>query len=188
METRGVLNSGETIDYAVGLSHGTQRGIHHVGHGGAFVGYRAATLRYPSEDLGIAVLCNYALTDPMGMALQVGEILLDSKMSSEEASGAEGSRPSGPRSEPAPPLSEDEMAAFVGTYYAREVDSTFRIFRGERGLMVDVNGGWEFRLLPDGTDRLHAVFLSLSFYREGGKIAGFLAESGRAGGVRFVRR
>ncbi len=80
METPGVLSSGDTLDYALGLTLGEQRGLATVGHGGAFVGYRAATLRYPSEGVAVMVLCNYARVNPTALAEAVGAVWLEDRM------------------------------------------------------------------------------------------------------------
>jgi CubicO group peptidase (beta-lactamase class C family) len=53
LQTRGVLNNGEKIDYAFGLSHGTYRGLHTVGHGGADAGYRSDFLRLPDQEFSV---------------------------------------------------------------------------------------------------------------------------------------
>ena len=53
-----MLNSGESIDYALGISHGEYRGAATVSHGGAWGGFRANLCRYPRQRLSIAVACN----------------------------------------------------------------------------------------------------------------------------------
>ena len=79
MLSRGVLNSGDTIPYAMGLSHGVYQGRPTVAHGGAFGGYRADLLRFPEERLGIAVLCNSAGANASGLALRVANVLLPAR-------------------------------------------------------------------------------------------------------------
>ena len=78
--TRGVLNDGDTLSYAFGLSHGTHRGLATLGHGGSFVGYRADVLTYPEQALGIATLCNRSDASPGGLSRRVGEVLLGDLM------------------------------------------------------------------------------------------------------------
>ena len=58
MHQRGVLNSGDTIPYAFGISHGEHRGLATVGHGGAWVGYRTGMTRYPETGYSFVALCN----------------------------------------------------------------------------------------------------------------------------------
>src|SRR5687767_5732399 len=74
--TRGVLNNAQTIDYAVGISHGTYRGVPTVSHGGADAGYRSSFLRFPDQKLGVAVLCNLASANPTLLAQRVADVWL----------------------------------------------------------------------------------------------------------------
>jgi CubicO group peptidase (beta-lactamase class C family) len=77
METQGVLNDGSTIDYALGLTVSEVRGVKSVSHGGATSGYRAFLVRYPEQDLSVALLCNAANANPGGLAQQVAELALE---------------------------------------------------------------------------------------------------------------
>lgn len=185
METRGVLNNGDTIDYALGLVHGVQRGLPHIGHGGAFVGYRAATLRYPSQNLAVMTLCNYARTDPSSLSLAVGEVLLADRMDPVN----DAAETPAPRPVDAPPsaLSHTQEESLLGTYYSEEVESTLRIYRGDQGLMVNVNGPWNLALHSVSHDVLESDYFTLAFERTNGAVTGLKARSGRAGGIAFRR-
>jgi hypothetical protein len=190
METQGILANGETIDYALGLSHGAHRGLATVGHGGSFVGYRAATLRYPSEEVAIMVLCNYARTNPSALARDVGEIWLEDRMEPEpEAEARPGrERPGGRTQAPVAILSHQDQQPLLGEFYSRELDAIYRISRGEEGLVLEVNGVLTLPLLRRGSEALVADWITLTPRMEGGVLAGFRAGSGRAGGLVFERR
>ena len=118
MLTRGVLSSGDTIPYAMGLSHSVYQGRPTVAHGGAFGGYRAELLRFPKERLGIAVLCNSAGANPSALAFRVADVLLPT--ASATAAGPSGVLP-GHRALP--------VGRFIGArsdrwfFVAREGDS-----------------------------------------------------------------
>src|SRR5262245_8381708 len=58
LETRGVLNDGRQIVYALGLEVGTYKGLKVVSHGGATAGYQTFLTRYPDKNVSVAVLCN----------------------------------------------------------------------------------------------------------------------------------
>jgi CubicO group peptidase (beta-lactamase class C family) len=64
MLERGVLNNGQRLDYAFGITHGNYRGLATIGHGGSDAGYRSAFLRFPEQRFGVATLCNLATTNP----------------------------------------------------------------------------------------------------------------------------
>ena len=70
------LANGAQVSYAYGLVHGTHRGRRTVGHGGTDAGYRSEFLRFPEEDLAVAVLCNVRTTDPARLARDVADVVL----------------------------------------------------------------------------------------------------------------
>jgi CubicO group peptidase (beta-lactamase class C family) len=74
---RGVLNDGDTINYAHGISVSPYRGQTTIGHGGADAGYRTNYLRFPDSDLGIVSFCNFARANPGSYVRQVADILLE---------------------------------------------------------------------------------------------------------------
>jgi CubicO group peptidase (beta-lactamase class C family) len=76
MRTRGVLSSGKTTDYGFGLVFGKQRGVAFEGHGGAFLGFRTELLRFPDQQLSVAVLCNFAAANAGELARQVADLHL----------------------------------------------------------------------------------------------------------------
>ena len=76
MQVRGVLNSGDTIGYAHGLSMGEYRGLATVGHGGADAGFRTAVTWFPDPNVGIVVLTNVSNGNPQGRLFQVADIVL----------------------------------------------------------------------------------------------------------------
>jgi CubicO group peptidase (beta-lactamase class C family) len=72
----GTLNSGEKIDYAFGLVIGEYRGLRVVEHGGAFVGYRAMTMRFPDQRFSVIMQCNLGTMNPSNLARRVADIYL----------------------------------------------------------------------------------------------------------------
>lgn len=84
MTTRGVLNNGDTIDYASGLFLGEYKGLKEINHGGAFVGYRAEYVRFPDQKVGIAVLCNRGDANPSRLAYGVTDIVLKDWLTEKE--------------------------------------------------------------------------------------------------------
>jgi len=60
MFERGILNNGDTLDYAFGLTVKTYKGDKIIGHGGSIGGFRASIGTLPDEDLSVVVLTNYS--------------------------------------------------------------------------------------------------------------------------------
>jgi CubicO group peptidase (beta-lactamase class C family) len=86
MQTRGVLNNGKQIEYALGLEISTYRGLPIVEHGGALFGYRTELLRFPQQKFSVITLCNVGTSNPRHLANQVADIYLADKLAPEPAS------------------------------------------------------------------------------------------------------
>ncbi|MDC7996530.1 serine hydrolase domain-containing protein [Gilvibacter sediminis] len=109
MTTQGVLNNGETIDYALGVFIEDYKGVKAIRHGGAFVGFRAELVRFPEHNLSIAVFANRADASPWSMADAVADILLKDVLKEPEPDAVA-------EVETAIPAVIFEMEQMVGTY------------------------------------------------------------------------
>jgi hypothetical protein len=86
VQTTGTLSNGEKIDYAFGLVIGEYRGLRIVEHGGAFVGYRAMTMRFPDQRFSVVMQCNLGTMNPSNLARRVADIYLADQFKTEAAS------------------------------------------------------------------------------------------------------
>ena len=102
LETRGVLNDGRKISYALGLTVDTYKGLKDVSHGGATAGYQTFLARYPDNKVSIAVMCNGTSPSSGGIAASITDEIF-------------GPYPETPKTEPAK-VSEDELKRFVGIW------------------------------------------------------------------------
>ena len=82
--TRGVLLDGDTIDYALGLSHGEYKGLQTIHHGGAWGGFRAFYVLFPEEDVAIAVMSNLGSVNASQKAYQIADLMMGDKMKIEQ--------------------------------------------------------------------------------------------------------
>ncbi len=80
----GVLNNGDTLDYACGLIKGNYKGLNTISHGGAFVGFRADIVRFPDQRFTIAIFANRADANPGSMCYKVADILLKDRFQEQE--------------------------------------------------------------------------------------------------------
>ncbi len=142
MHTRGVLNSGtpgssDTIPYAFGLVHGEHRGLATVSHGGGFVGYRAAMLRYPGAGHSFAAFCNGAHIDPMTLLSATAEVVLHDRMAPAEASRQASADATANQTEEGDAAQHDVVPAvagparFLGSWHSPELDATWRLVPGD---------------------------------------------------------
>ncbi len=119
----GTLADGTEQFYAAGLSVREHRGLPVVHHGGSFVGFRAATLRFPEQRFGVYVICNVSEVNPLGLAYEVADIYLAGRLEAEE--------------DAAPKIaSGKELDRLVGTYADRRRVKMLEVTLEEGKLVV----------------------------------------------------
>jgi CubicO group peptidase (beta-lactamase class C family) len=83
MEQQGVLNSGEKIDYAFGLTIGKYKGLKTISHSGGDAGFRSHLLLFPDQRFAVAVLSNCGSMNPGQLARQTAGLYLGNLMEEE---------------------------------------------------------------------------------------------------------
>ncbi len=184
MLERGVLNDGDTIPYALGLEHGMQRGLPTVEHGGAFVGFRAATLRYPDQHTAVYTVCNRADANPGALGHAVGAALLGDAMSAPAPDRGRAARARAAVDTLRLPAAR--LRQYVGDYHSDVLNATYRIRLRADTLMLEVGNYLDGPLAAVGEDMFQRDDLRLHFVR--GKGLGFDVDAGRVRGIRFTRR
>ena len=86
MKTRGVLNSGRKINYALGQAVGTYRGLNRISHSGGDAGYRTYLGRFPDEKFSVIVFSNDGAFNSGLMAQRVMDIYLKEQFAAKEKS------------------------------------------------------------------------------------------------------
>ena len=187
MREQGVLTDGETLAYAHGLTIGRYRGLPNFGHGGSWAGYRTNFVRFPEQDLSIAVFCNVSDCDPSGRALRVAEVFAGELM--------------GPPPEPvgtaeitdAPPATptEAQLREYAGRYRSPEIDMTYEIAVDGGSLVARHWRTGPAVLAPTGEDAFSGDprrFPELRFRRDGsGGVVAFTVTGGRVRDLIFER-
>jgi CubicO group peptidase (beta-lactamase class C family) len=84
MDQRGVLNNGDTLDYAFGQSYGKYKGLPTRAHSGGDAGYRTYLLRFPDQGYSISVFSNLGSCNPVRLAYEVADIYLKEELQEEE--------------------------------------------------------------------------------------------------------
>jgi len=75
--TPGKLNDGQVIEYGFGWRVRKFLGIHAVGHGGSWVGFKTVILRFPEQHLTVVMLANVHLLDVGDLAFQISKLSLN---------------------------------------------------------------------------------------------------------------
>jgi len=147
MLTRGILNDGDTIDYAFGLVHGAYKGLKTVRHGGGHQGFRTQLLRFPEQRFSVVVLCNLATIRGIELALQVADIYLRDVFAAADESRA---------APEAVSVSTDELERVTGHYWTIGEASLQRIYL-QRDTLRSSRPGNERTLVPLGNDRFYML-------------------------------
>ena len=181
LQEQGALAGGARISYGFGLVHGTHRGRPTIGHGGTDAGYRSEFLRFPDEDLGVAVLCNVRTADPGRLARDAADVFLPPAPRTANGRRAR-NRPGPPADRPAGAVASraapdrGALAALAGYYRHPENDIPLQIVaRGDDLLLVEGGAGRPLQPLADGRPTADGRF----------RIAGTAAEATfESGGAR----
>lgn len=190
LHVRGVLNNGDTLTYAGGLTVDELRGLHRVSHGGSWAGYRAELMRFPDQRTSVAVLCNQANTNPTQLATRVAEILLESHMQPVDTKAAAPITAPRPTSAEVTPPANLRREEYTGEFYSPELDITYRIRVQDAKLLLEYPGNAAEELTWREPDNFSAGgnYLRLAFQREGGQVRSFTLGAGRARNIRFEKR
>lgn len=134
LRTRGQLDDGTELSYGMGLMIDDVGGVPREWHGGSWAGYRSAIMRFPTENLGVAVLCNSADATPVALAADVAAVV-----SPQLAAAA----PKGPT----PAL---DATVIAGSYLDRATFEvrTVRAHDGVLGLRTSLAGAKDRELVP----------------------------------------
>jgi CubicO group peptidase (beta-lactamase class C family) len=147
LHTRGVLSSGDTIAYALGLTLDQYRGLRRVQHGGAWAGFRATLARYPGERTCVIVLCNRANANPGAYGDRIADAVLSTRfpeaLPEEEAASEEAAEPV--------TLSPDQLRRWAGLYRRPDRPDYLRTEVSE-GRLVIRQGEETYPLTPRSED------------------------------------
>jgi len=182
----GVLNDGEVLNYAHGLSLGDYRGLPTFGHGGSWAGYRTNFVRFPEQNLSVAVFCNVSNCDPAGRAQRVAEVFLVDEIG---PAPSQGSEPAAPESVA---LTASQLHGYEGWYRSTELDSSYELVAGDGVLIAHHWRNAPATLTPSGNDQFRGDtgwLPRVSFTRDAaGELSGFTATGSRVRNMVFERQ
>jgi CubicO group peptidase (beta-lactamase class C family) len=143
MLQRGKLNKGETLDYALGLVVGKYKGQPTVDHDGADAGYRSDMTRFPEQHFSVAVLCNYAETNPSSLARSVADIYLAQDLKGPEPSAVASAAPAAGVT-----VTERQLSGLQGLYWNRDDDQFLKTYLKDGKMRVSFAVGDDYALKP----------------------------------------
>lgn len=189
LTTRGKLNDGTQLSYALGVAVGQHKGLPTIDHSGVDAGYRSFMLYFPEQDLGIIVLSNLASCNTVDLARRTADILLDlpAERKPEALNPQAPARPYGTVAyEPEAPASD-----YTGVYYCPDIQTEYRLTEREGRLYLSHKRFSDVRLLPTAADRFKGtywIFDELEFSRnERGAVTGFTVSNRGVARMEFTK-
>lgn len=120
MLTRGILNKGDTLNYAFGINLGTFRSHYMIQHGGSIGGYRSMVRAFPNEALNLVVLTNFSSSNSGHLINRMSEIMLEL----EPMVSTTTTRIKPPKHHR---LSKEELKSISGRYLSPELDTYYTL-------------------------------------------------------------
>ncbi|MFC1563460.1 serine hydrolase domain-containing protein [candidate division KSB1 bacterium] len=183
--TKGILNNGSEINYALGITHGSYRGLSTIGHGGADAGYRSNLIMFPDQNVSISIFANISNGNPGGLSTQVADVILGDDFPEDKPEPRPRQRP---ERQERPELSEEELKEYTGAFYSEELDMTYNIEMKEGKLYLLHRKFNSPRLVPVEPDVFSWSNRRINYTRDdNGKIDGFKVSSGRVRNLKFVK-
>jgi CubicO group peptidase (beta-lactamase class C family) len=186
MYQRGVLTSGDTIDYARGLGVSARRGLQRVAHGGGMMAFRTMLARYPDQRTTVITLCNVGSANSGALSAAIEDIVLKGRFL-EDAPASPAGPPSESVEDEHPTAPQTVLQSLAGTYVSGELGSTWILEAGDAELILTHPSGATLTLTMDGEDVFSHSGLTLSFERRGDQAVAFVLQAGRVRNLRFER-
>jgi CubicO group peptidase (beta-lactamase class C family) len=146
--TPGELNSDDEMTYAFGLGVEDYRGLPLIEHGGAFVGFRTDTIRFPEQKFSVVVYCNRADGNPGQRSRKVAELFLGDVMKPKEGAAAKSSEELTKVEVPAA-----QLEAHAGYYWNEQRREAREVAWSDGKLEFVESDEQRFEMVPLGADR-----------------------------------
>jgi CubicO group peptidase (beta-lactamase class C family) len=193
----GRLNDGSTVgfeyngikyEYASGLTLTKYRGLRTLGHGGAYVGFRAFFLQFPDQKFSIFLMANLGDIDPRGLSEKVADICLED-IFPEKAPESSRKERGEKKKEETVVLTAQKSVEYIGDYASEELRATYQLRHVKDGLFfVQKNAPDKNALKPSGRDAFVYSGLELQFSRDSrGRVIGFAIQSSHLRGLSFKK-
>jgi CubicO group peptidase (beta-lactamase class C family) len=168
LQRRGVLNDGDTLDYAEGLYYDDVHGLTTIGHSGADGGYRSDMERIPSEHISVAVLSNNSDCDHR-LVRKMFEVILGDRL---PRLAADMKKAATAKATPVAMQSFDKKLfdAYAGDFELEEAPGfTVSFTRDGDKYFTQATGQDKVEMVPtsDSTFRLKGVNATVTFHRNG---------------------
>ncbi len=141
LQTQGMLNNGDTLDYAFGININKYKEEKRISHGGAIGGYRSLIQAFPDHELNIAILTNFSSSNIGSKLNRISDILL--KLDADAVPGLITAD-----SITSKLLSNEDLAKFCGHYWNEKSRYSRKIYLKDDTLRYSRPESSENKLLP----------------------------------------
>jgi CubicO group peptidase (beta-lactamase class C family) len=190
MEERGILNKGDTLDYAFGQVIQKYKGLKSVSHGGGDAGYRTFLLRFPEQKFSVTVFSNLASFNPYEISYGIAEAYLKDELK-EEPKKEESAPPVPEKKEPFD-ASKINLADYTGRFYSDELETFYELEVKNDTLVAHHQRHDDFKLTPNKVDGFNSTAWwmgDIEFTRGAGKkVSAMRASNGRVMNLVFVKK
>ncbi len=163
MHRRGVLSTGDTLDYAFALNIDEYKGEKKVDHSGTFMGFKAHYLRLPDQEYGSTILCNVGSADPSALNKELADLFWSDQF-------------------------EKWLSQYQGAYYSEALDLEYNLQIKGANLHLDRKTSPSGKLLHAGDNTFRTGSWEIKFQEtEQGEVKGFSIFSGRANNIFFKK-
>lgn len=189
MLSRGVLNNGDTLQYAFGLEYGAYKGLKTISHSGGMLGYSTQNIRFPEQRFSVIVLANRSDANAYLMAFQVADILLQDKFIEEPQTKELKLEKSEDKSTTEKYILPNLIEEYTGAYYSEELDATYLFFVEDGKLKLKIQDKpLKMDCTISETDQFTVEYRLVRFQRIDGRISGFELDFGRAKNYKFHKK
>jgi CubicO group peptidase (beta-lactamase class C family) len=136
LQARTRFTDGGTHEYALGLYVDTYQGVREVDHSGGGLGYAGHLVRYPDQQVSVAVMCNLEGANVTAMAKSVARLFLTGLRVTPEPTSTH-------------TLTDDEASRLTGLYRSREPVGSLTVVFAKGRLVVPRVAG----LIPQSATR-----------------------------------
>ena len=198
MMTPGSLNNGEQLDYAMGIVRGEYRGLPTIQHTGSSWGSRAVLMRFPDNNLSLAIACNDGNAPSLELGHRVADHYLADQFTEESVVQTDDSEQEEEAEPAAGSLSAAQLAEFSGDFFSPELDAIYRFavendslvlrIEQEPAVRVSTIGDDEFEIRFDDQAYWDPPSATMAFVRSSdGVVSGFSLSSWTERGIVFEK-
>jgi len=181
--TPGVFNDGSKHTYGFGLRISSYRGLKIVGHGGSFVGFRAANLQFQDHKFSVVIFANTSAINPSNLCERVADIYLEDAFIAPLETRQR--RVNNRQRTEEINLTVSDLRKFTGEYYSDELRVTYKIELVENRLKFTHRNAPSVYLRAVAEDEFTANRIRIKF--NGGRNSGFEINAGRVQHIKFER-